>query len=159
MLAMQQHRGAECLTANTVFFNRNVTGQFSQRLMVSTQPMQYSQTCYAEEECTLYCPSFEVKLPDMTIFWNQVHTDSQNSRDVVLPFISETRPAFVFQLKGEEKKYFRVVTESDSGLYSCTRTYGRTYNKTFTIKLTVKPNGGNAIDFFTFLSLVSQRRR
>lgn len=61
----------------------------------------------------------------------------------LLSFISQTFTTFFFQLKGSEKKYFASVTESDNGLYNCTRTFlyhGQIYNKTFTTKLDVQPN-------------------
>lgn len=65
-----------------MFFNRNAPRQFW-HLTVTTQPRQYPETCFAEEKCTLYCPPFEVQLPNITtadILWNEVqtHTDLQN---------------------------------------------------------------------------------
>ncbi|XP_075903907.1 interleukin-1 receptor-like 1 isoform X2 [Nelusetta ayraudi] len=94
----------------------NVTEKL--RLMVTTHSRQKLEVCYTEEECTLYCPK--------TVALRNV-----------------TKGPILWEEERRETKYFPAVTESDCGLYNCTRTYlyrGQRYNTTFTVALDVKPS-------------------
>lgn len=76
------------------WFNSNVTGKFSQRLMVTTHSSQKHKVCYTEEECTLYCPGKTVKLPNVTkgpVLWEEVwtHSDVFNWDRIVLSLFSK----------------------------------------------------------------------
>ncbi|XP_056234295.1 interleukin-18 receptor 1-like [Seriola aureovittata] len=78
----------------------------------------HNKSCHTQESCKLNCP------------------------DVTIP-PNITRNGITWHKEGEAKDdYFQTVEEKDKGVYTCTRSYlylGQIYNKTFTVKLQIKP--------------------
>ncbi|XP_051800854.1 interleukin-1 receptor type 2-like [Acanthochromis polyacanthus] len=83
---------------------------------------QNPSTCYMQQSCRLICP-----------FVN------------ITP-VNITRNGITWRKEGEsspQNGYFESISEKDSGIYTCTRSYlyrGQTYNVTFTVTVEVKPS-------------------
>lgn len=83
---------------------------------------QNPSICYMQQSCTLRCPTINI------------------------PRANITRNGTVWHKEGEsspQNGYFERISEKDSGIYTCTRSYlyrGQTYKVTFTVSLDVKPS-------------------
>ncbi|XP_061669862.1 interleukin-18 receptor 1-like isoform X2 [Syngnathoides biaculeatus] len=112
---------------------RNVSGQSWFSLTVYNtlnrdleDRIQYSQTCYTQESCNLYCP--DVNIPDNPSF---------------------TSDGVIWRKDGSTQEidgYFSRGEVAEPGLYICTRPYlydGQIYNMSFMVVVDIQPSQSN----------------
>lgn len=144
----------------TDYVNRNRSRRFWFRLTVlpaqspKLEPRTtYSQTCFAQEACTLMCPTVNTPaedIPNMTInenVWHKVlnnpHAHERTRFHVPVNHLELKNRSPILQ-EGESSTpyYISSVEEKDGGIYTCVRSYlygGQMYNMTFAVALDVQP--------------------